>query len=179
MSERVQEIVKIPAERVAALIGKNGEIKKQVEKAAGVKLMVDKEGDVIVEGEAEKIFFAKDVIRAVGRGFEARVALKILKEGYHFHIINLKDYASTENAMKRIKGRIIGEEGRIKTEIENAADSYVSVYGHTVGIIGPIDGIQIATEAIGMIIEGAMHSTVLNYLAKARRDLMLSRMKGG
>ncbi|MGB9719104.1 MAG: KH domain-containing protein [Candidatus Anstonellales archaeon] len=178
MNEKAQEIVKIPTERVAALIGKNGETKKQVEKAAGVKLRVDKEGEVVIEGDAEKIFFVKDVVRAVGRGFEAMVALKILREGYHFHIINLKDYANTENAMKRIKGRIIGEEGKIKTEIENAADSYISVYGHTVGIIGPMDSIQIAIEAIGMIIDGAMHSTVLNYLAKARRDLMLSRMKG-
>lgn len=178
MSEETQETVRIPAERVAALIGKNGETKKEVEKAAGVELKVDEEGEVVVKGEAEKVYFAKDVINAIGRGFEARVALKILKEGYHFHLINLKEYANTKNAMKRIKGRIIGEGGRIKSEIENASDSYISVYGHTVGVIGPIDSIGIATEAISMIIEGAMHSTVLNYLAKARKNLLLSRMRG-
>jgi ribosomal RNA assembly protein len=176
--EEIEEIVKIPAERVAALLGKNGEMKKQIEKDAGVRLKVDKEGDVIIEGKAENIFFVKDVIRAVGRGFEGRIALKILKEGYNFHLINLREYANTENGIRRIKARIIGKDGRIKSEIENATDSYISLYGHTVGIIGPIDSIEIAIQAINMIIEGAMHSTVLNYLAKERRNLMLSRMRG-
>ncbi|MEM4194702.1 MAG: KH domain-containing protein [Candidatus Anstonellales archaeon] len=178
MSERAQEIIKIPAERVAALIGENERIKKEVEDAAGVRIKANEEGEVMLEGDADKIYFAKDVVRAIGRGFEARVALKILKEGYHFHIINLKEYANSENAMRRIKGRIIGEKGRIKSEIENASDSYISVYGHTVCVIGPVDSIDIATEAISMIIEGAMHSTVLNYLAKARKNLMLSRIRG-
>jgi len=178
MNETVQEVVKIPAERVVALIGKGGETKELVEKEAGVKLTVNNDGEVIIEGEAEKIFFVKDVIRAVGRGFEARIALKILKEGYHFQLINLRECANTENAIRRIKGRIIGENGRIKSEIENATDSYISVYGHTVGIIGPSDSADIVAEAINMIIEGAMHSKVLNYLAKAKRNLMLSRMKG-
>lgn len=179
MTGKSQEIVKIPAERVAALVGRNGEAKKQIEKAAGVRLKVDEEGEVMIEGDAEKIFFAKDVVRAVGRGFEPRVALKILREGFHFHVINLKEYTNTNNAMRRIKGRIIGEKGRIKDEIENAADSHISIYGHTVGVIGPMDSVQIALEAVGMIINGAMHSTVLNYLAKAKRNLMLLRMKGG
>jgi len=36
---------------------------------------------------------------------------------------------------------------------------------------------EYAKEAISMLVEGAPHTTVLNYLAKARREIMDSRLK--
>src|SRR3989338_6215396 len=70
MTEYSYEL-KIPKERVAVLIGKNGEIKKQLEAETNTKLKVDsQEGDVFVYGEdAITLFSVREIIRAIGRGF--------------------------------------------------------------------------------------------------------------
>ena len=124
------------------------------------------------------IFFAKDIVKAIGRGFEPKTALKLLKEGYCFQLIDLKNELDTDNAIKRIKGRIIGEDGKVKEEIEQATDSYISVFGNTVGIISKADGVEYAKEAIYKLIDGAPHTTVFNYLAKVRKQMFTDRLRG-
>jgi rRNA processing protein Krr1/Pno1 len=52
------------------------------------------------------------------------------------------------------------------------------VYGHTVSIIAPSDSIEYAKEAISKIMEGAPHTTVLNYLHRAKDRLLATRLKG-
>lgn len=170
------EIVRIPTQRMATLLGDRGATKKMLEKRCKVKLTVRAEGDVEINGEEADIYFAQEVVRAIGRGFEPRTALKVLKEDYQLYVIDLKEHAHTENAIHRIKGRVIGEEGRIKQEIEKAADSDLSVYGNTVAIIARIDSIEYAKEAIARLIHGAPHSSVLRYLASVRKQLMGARL---
>ena len=69
--------LKIPKERVAVLIGKKGEIKKQIEQATNTKLKIDsKEGDVEISGEdALKLYATREIIRAIGRGFNPEIAM--------------------------------------------------------------------------------------------------------
>jgi ribosomal RNA assembly protein len=172
------EIVRIPAERVSTIIGKEGKTKEEIEKKARVKLDVSREGEVTITGDMTDVFFAKDIVKAIGRGFDPKDALKLLKEGYCFYLIDLKNELDTENAIKRIKGRIIGEDGKVKSEIEDATDSYISVFGNTVGIISKADGVEYAKEAIFKIIDGAPHTTVFNYLAKIRKQMMTDRLRG-
>ena len=123
-------------------------------------------------------FFASDVVKAIGRGFDAREALRLLKDDYSFYLISLKEVAKTDKAKKRLKGRIIGEKGKMKTEIEKAADAKLCIYGSTVGIIAKIDTMEYAKEAVNMLINGAKHTSVLNYLSKARRTIMQERLTG-
>ena len=172
------EILKIPAERVKALTGENGATKRLLEKKCNVELVIDRDGDVELVGEASDIFFAKDVVKAIGRGFAPEHALKLLDHDFGLYIIPLKDIATSDKALVRLKGRVIGENGKIKSRIEEATDSYLSIYGSTVGIISRIDSMEYAKEAVNMILEGARHSTVLVYLSKAQRGLMESRLKG-
>jgi ribosomal RNA assembly protein len=73
---------------------------------------------------------------------------------------------------------VIGTEGSIKKEIEEMADCYISVYGDTIGIIAPPDSMPMASEAISMLINGAMHSSVLNFLSRKKEELTLSRLRG-
>ena len=136
------------------------------------------EGEVEIIGDAADVYFAKDVIKAIGRGFEEREALKIFSEGYQFFLINLKEYFPNEKAIARVKGRVIGEKGKMKTEIESATESYISVYGNTIGVISKIDSIEYAKEAIEMLLRGVQHSSVYNYLAKIRRQLLGERLTG-
>lgn len=172
------EIIRIPAERVSALVGKEGRTKRAIEERCDVELGIDHEGEIQVKGEPADIFFALEVIKAIGRGFEPRKAFLLLKGDFTFYLVSLREVAPSEKAMIRLKGRVIGEKGRIKEQIENATDSYVCIYGSTIGVIAKIDSMEYAKEAIGMLINGARHSSVLSYLAKAKREIMRQRLAG-
>jgi len=170
------EIVRIPLERLKSLIGVNGKTKELIEEKCNVKLDVDEDGEVQIKGETADIFFAKDVVKAIGRGFEPRDALRIVNENYHFELIDLKDLLKNEKAITRIKGRIIGEKGKMKSEIEAATESVIAVHGYTVGIISMMDTMEYAKEAIMMLIDGAEHSSVYNYLAKMKNKILADRL---
>lgn len=173
----MNEIVRIPEERVNVLIGKDGRSKRRIEERCNVILSIH-ESEVDISGDATDVFFASEIVKAIGRGFEPRKAMLLLKEDFVFHLIALREIASTEKAMKRLKGRVIGENGKIKVMIEESTDSFVSVYGNTVGIIAKADSIEYAKEAISMILRGARHSTVLSYLSKAKREILQARFRG-
>lgn len=172
------ELVKIPTERVKILIGENGSAKKKIETKCNVELIIDPEGEVEIVGDPADVFFVKDIIKAIGRGFGPETALRLLGTDFGLYVISLKDHATSDKAITRLKGRVIGENGRIKGQIEDATDSFISVYGSTISIISRIDSMEYAKEAIGMILDGARHKSVLAYLAKIKREILESRLKG-
>ncbi len=165
-------IIRIPEERVKILRS----AKEDIEKRCKVKLNIN-DGEIQINGDPEHVFFALDVVKAIGRGFEPKKALLLTKEDFVLHIIPLREYFNTENSIRRVKGRVIGEKGRIKLQIEEATDSYLSIYGNTIAIISKIDSIELAKEAIEMLINGAKHSTVLNYLSRAKKQLFEDRLR--
>ena len=173
-----EEIVRIPAERVKILLGKDGKIKELIEEKCNITLKVDAEGEVDIKGESENIFLYKDVIIAIGRGFNPQKALKLANPDYQFYLFHLKEYLPSEKAIKRVKGRIIGQGGKMREEIEQAAECDLSVFGNTVGIIATMDTLEYAKEAVEMLINGAKHSTVYTILGKAKRKILEGRLKG-
>ncbi len=174
----MEERVKIPQSRIGVVIGKEGRAKKEIEKKCEVSLEVKEDGEVVISGDADKVYFTKDIIKAIGRGFSPKIALKLLDEDYMLEIIDLDDYYNTENAKRRIRGRVIGKEGRAKKEIERATDAYISVFGDTVSIIAPYYTMPYAKEAVEKLIKGAKHSTTFNYLSRAREEITLTKLKG-
>ena len=171
--------IRIPRERIGVLIGPNGSVKEQIEKALEVKLQIDSStGDVSIELKPEnndpsKLFRAKDVVTAIGRGFSPEKAFRLLEsENTILEVIDLRQiFGKSESDMRRIRGRIIGRDGKTRRIIEELTETYISVYGHTVGIIGDFEKVQIAREAIDMLIKGAMHGTVYRYLHRKRREI--------
>ncbi len=174
----MEEVIRIPHSRVGVVIGKEGATKKLIEERCEVEVDVKRDGEITLKGDAEKVYFAKDVIKAIGRGFSPEIALKLLEEDYMLEIIDLDDYYNTENAKRRIRGRVIGKEGRAKKEIERATDAYISVFGDTVSIIAPYYTMPYAKEAVEKLIKGAKHSTTFNYLSRAREEITLTKLKG-
>ncbi|MDD5171917.1 MAG: KH domain-containing protein [Candidatus ainarchaeum sp.] len=172
------EIVKIPAERVKVLVGESGATKKRIEERCNVELDIDPDGEVQIIGDPADVFFARDIVKAIGRGFTPENALRLMGHDYGLYVIQLKEHASSDKAIARLKGRVIGENGRIKIQIEDSTDSIVSVYGSTVSIISRIDTMEYAKEAIGMLVDGSRHTSVLRYLARVKREIMESRLKG-
>jgi ribosomal RNA assembly protein len=171
--------VRIPKERVGVVIGPDGTTKKNIEDKLSVKLEIDGDaGDVSLSLSEEAtdpstLFRAKDVVTALGRGFSPEHAFRLVRdEDSIFELIDLRTvFGKSEADLKRVKGRIIGMNGKTRRIIEELTDASVAVYGHTVGIIGTLDQVGIAREAIEMLVRGSMHSTVYRFLHRKRREL--------
>ncbi|MCL4430663.1 MAG: KH domain-containing protein [Chloroflexi bacterium] len=170
--------VKIPKERVGILIGPEGKVKKEIETKLNVKLDIDKEGSVTItlpENIPDPSVFlrAKDVVTAIGRGFTPETAFRLIRnEDDIFDMIDLRlIFGRSESDIKRVKGRIIGADGKTRKLIEELTEADVVVYGHTVGIIGSFEQSDAARNAVQMIVEGCQHHTVYNYLQKKRTEL--------
>ncbi|MDO8339528.1 MAG: KH domain-containing protein [Candidatus Burarchaeum sp.] len=172
------QLVNIPEERVGVLVGEKGKDKRKLEKLCRCKLKVSEEGEVEVKAKDPlDEWRAKDVVLAIGRGFAPERALKLTDEDYYLKIMDLRILFDSDNELARVKGRVIGEQGRTRLIIEQCSDADVCVYGHTVAIIGLVDEVALAEQAIGMLIEGAMHSTVYKFLERGRRRLNDERRK--
>lgn len=171
------QIVKIPSERVKALLGDAGDVKDYLEQRMKVTLSVDSDGGVVISGEPIDEFIGKDIVKAIGRGFEPAVALKLLSDDYGFKLVDLRDYAGTDKARHRIMGRIIGEKGRTKEIIKEEIGADIVCFGHTVGIISRLETLDYALEGVFKLIEGSNHSSVYAYLEKCRRKIKESEIR--
>ncbi|MBD3304115.1 RNA-processing protein [Candidatus Woesearchaeota archaeon] len=172
-TEEFEYTLKIPKERVAVLIGKKGEEKEQLENTLNVQVTVDsKEGDVTITGkEALKVYTAREIVRAIGRGFNPDIARLLLKVDYGFDMIHINEYAKTKKDAERLKGRVIGQEGKSRATLEELTGTNICVYGKTIGIIGPFDALVLARRAIESLLSGSLHTPVYRWLEKRRGEL--------
>lgn len=167
MMEEMKVSVKVPMDRVGVIIGKNGSTLKELQEKTKTRMSVE-ENDVLIEGKSLYVWKARDIIRAIARGFSPVRAMRLLKDQYMLDIIDLSEYLPTEKAIKRVKARIIGKNGRTRELIEEHTGVFVSVYGKTVALIGSMEGLDVARRAVEMLIEGSKHSTVYAYLEQNR-----------
>lgn len=176
--------LRIPKERVPVLIGTKGAMKKQLEESLGVTLKVDSdEGDVQLLGEeALDLFAAREIVKAIGRGFNPDVAMSLTKPDFALELIELKDFATTKKALIRKRGRVIGEGGKARRTIEELTETHISVFGKTIGIIGRVEDVAAARRAIEALLGQATHAGVYKQLeqrrAKIRRDRALWKREG-
>jgi len=171
--------VKVPRERIAVLIGKDGKTKKEIEKH-GVKINVDSSsGEVSIEADNSlKEMDGENVVRAIGRGFSPENAMLLFNEDYYFELLDIRDWAGKKTThVKRLAGRVIGKDGKARRIIEEITGAYIAIYGHTIAIIGRINELGFAKKAIEMLLEGANHSTVYRYLERERRKRKLEEYR--
>ncbi len=166
----------IPKQRIGVLIGKNGEVKKRIQEATQTVIHVDSQtGRITILPEGEEgiidLLTARNIVMAIGRGFNPNKAMKLLNEQYVLEIINLEEYVGrSRNALVRVKGRIIGKNGKTREIIEQYTSTDVSVFGKTVSIIGDYQNVIIAKKAIQLLINGANHGTVYAFLERMARE---------
>lgn len=172
------EYLKIPKDRVGVAIGKNGKIKHQLEIITKTELKIDSDtGNISISSTDETddplaIWKARYMIKAIGRGFNPDIALTLEDDELILEIINLQDYVGkSKKALVRQKGRIIGKKGRTRQIMHDMLDVEISIYGKTVSLIGKIENIQMAKEAIEMILDGSRQKTVYAYLEKMHDKL--------
>ncbi len=168
---QTQEL-KIPEERVAILVGEKGKIKRKIEKKGSVKLDIASDGLVKVSGESLPVYETVPVVKAIGRGFNPDLAMQLFNEKFAFELLDITDFTGkSQKKMIRLKGRVIGQEGKARKFLENRTDTNISVYGKTIGIIGELENVMVAKQAVEMLLEGSPHSSIYTWLEKKMRDL--------
>ena len=182
---RPNMFVRIPKERVGVLIGPDGKVKQKIEEKFMVELQIegDSGGVTIVLSENASdpslLFKAKDTVTAIGRGFSPEQAFRLLrKEEDVFDFIDLRAvFGRSESDIKRVKGRVIGANGKTRKLIEELTEASVVVYGHTIGFIGSFEQVDVARNAVQMLINGSQHHTVYKYLQRKRSEFKKQRLE--
>ena len=178
-----EKLIRIPNDRIAVLIGKSGNVKSKIETMCYVSLDIDGDmGEVFIKsrGDVEKIqpFKAMEIVTAIGRGFSPENAMTLLDGENTLHVMDLREFAGKSNAnVERIKGRIIGEGGRARRNMENLSGTHISVYGRTVSIIGDASKLRLIVDAISSISSGSMHGAVYDKLESANRRTKQEKMQ--
>jgi len=170
----MQEYLKIPKDRIAVLIGKNGETKAGIEKLTETKIEVNsKTGDIDIQGEnALDFYISLNIIKAIGRGFSPEHAFLLKQENYFLEVIDLKEVlGKNEKLIQQKKGRVIGKKGKTRKEIEEKTDTFVAVYGKTISVIGKPEKTEKAKKTIEMLIKGASHSSAESFLHEKEKEL--------
>ncbi len=178
-----EKLIRIPVDRIGALIGKSGQVKSKIEKTCSVKLEIDSEsGETTISGTGKiddiQPFKAMEIVMAIGRGFSPDNAMLLLKGENALHVIDLREFVGKSPAqIERIKGRIIGEGGKARTNMENLSGTNISVYGRTVSIIGSPTQLKLAVSAISSLSGGSMHRSVYSKLESARRRNKIEKLQ--
>ncbi len=176
--------VKIPIDRVGALVGKEGMVKSEIEKRCSVSLEIDGEsGDVRVTYDTDSLkegdpFKAQEVVTAIARGFSPQRAFALFEENKVLLTIDLRQYSGkSENSLARIKSRLIGSDGKARKLIEQLSGTAISIYGHTVSIIGDSGKSKVAEDALVKIASGGTHKAAYQMLQKYRSKQKLDRLQ--
>ncbi|OQD58758.1 putative RNA-binding protein [Methanobrevibacter arboriphilus JCM 13429 = DSM 1125] len=178
------EYLKIPQDRIGVLIGTNGETKQKIEKTTHTWLDIDgEEGTVIVSPSEEMedplgVWKTNHVVKAIGRGFNPEIALKLNEDDIYLEIIKLTLYVGkSKKALARQKGRIIGKDGRTREIIISMAEVDMAIYGKTVAFIGELENVMVAKEAVEMILNGSQHKSVYGFLESKQSDRKMKEFK--
>jgi len=172
----VESLARIPQDRIAVLIGKGGETRRMLEEASGATIEIDsKSGEVMAdwgESEVDPVIRMKmpDVIVAIGRGLAPKRAVQLIEDEVFLKMYDIRDWVGRQpNQTRRMRSRLIGRNGRIRTLIEEISNCEMAIYGSTVLVIGDEDGLALANPAIEGILRGSEHSTVLHGLEQDRK----------
>jgi ribosomal RNA assembly protein len=167
----------IPHDRIGVILGREGATKTEIEQAFKVKLTVNSESGTIEVTPSEDnddpstILRARDVVTAVGRGFSPERAMTLIDDDMVLDVIDLRElFGKNESDINRIKGRVIGSEGKMRQLLEEMTDAKVSVYGSTIAMIGEYEAVSAARQAIEMLIKGKQHSSVYKFLRRTRSE---------
>lgn len=172
---------RLPAERVGVLIGPEGSTKSRLQETTGTQITVDSAtGEVTIDESRAPdpvlALKARDIVQAMARGFSEERAFRLLDEDAYLEVLDIKDFAHSKNRVAQIRARVIGTRGKTRRILEELTGVEVSVWGHTVALIGGAFEMAIAREAVVMLLRGSEHKTVYRFLERKRADLKAYQM---
>jgi len=143
--------------------------KKRLEEKLKVKIS-NRGKEVTIQGKPENEYTAEKVIDAINLGFSIPTALLIKTEhDYTFEIINIKDHTRRKD-MELVRGRIIGKDGSTLKTMSDLSQCYFEINENKVGIIGDVEFIKRAQEALIMLIKGAKQGNIYGFLERNRYE---------
>lgn len=173
--------IRIPIDRVGSVVGKSGRTKLWIEEKCYVNLDIDSRSGEIHISTDDKIsnpLLAVDLIQSIAHGFSKVRASNLFDEDKFLSIIDLTQYyKKSSHSISRIKSRVIGQNGKARQVMEELSDTNISVYGHSVSIIGSFEQIKLVENAINLLISGAQHKTVYALLQKSRTQAKLDGLQ--
>jgi ribosomal RNA assembly protein len=158
----MKDVVLLPRDR-------RGVINKEVCNTLKEKLNVDcviNDNAAELDGEGLELMTAKNIAKAIGRGFSPVRAYRLLDEDVQFEIFDMARF--NDARIKAVKSRVIGTKGKTRNMIEECTGAFVSVYGKTISVIGNPEELKNASKAIEMLINGSEHKTVYRFLGQVR-----------
>jgi KH domain-containing protein len=145
--------------------------KSKIEKELKVK--IKNQGKIVfIRGEGDKTYIANKVLEAIDLGFSINRAILLKDEEIIFQIINIRDFTKKTN-LDSIKARIIGIHGKTIKTLSSLSDCAISLNGNQIGIIGHVEDIKEATQAIQLIIQGSKQSNVYARLEREKKKKRL------
>lgn len=155
---------KIICDKIIRIIKSKGNLEKEL----NVTIEINGK-EIYISGEPEEEYIAEKVIEALDFGFPFFNALEIKKEDILFEILNIKECTPKKN-FERIRGRIIGKDGKTLKTISSLSDCHVELSGNKLGIIGNAENIRTIEEACKLLIKGSKQANVYAYLEKHRPE---------
>ncbi len=181
ISDYIKGGLKVPVDknRIKSVV----EVAKRIEEDFNVRLEVDQErGEVTImpkDGTTlDQLMKAKAVIEALSYGFSYEDAVSLKEDDYVLEVIDLRDYVDKNKIhhLLRVKGRIIGENGRAKRTLQELTDTKIVIGDKYVAILGPYENVKITREALRLLIEGRQHATVYRWITSKMRSLKFQHL---
>ncbi len=161
------KLLRIPEERTSILLKNGKKNLKTIEISLHVKINADKSGEVEVSGtDPLEELLAYNIIKAIGRGFSAKKALNLLEDNSELLIVDIKDFVNSENSIIRLKGRVIGKSGKIRSFLEKELNIDLCIYGKTISIIGNQNNVEIARQVIFLLLKGGSYAAMRKLIQK-------------
>lgn len=140
--------------------------RKILEKELNVKIaLLGRE--ISITGKPEDEYISERVIEAIDFGFPIDAALMIKEEDLALEILNIKEHTKRKD-YERIRGRIIGKEGKTKNTISSLTDCFIEVKDNRVATVGHPENVKTARQAIISLIKGTKQANVYAYLEHHR-----------
>src|SRR3989344_4410779 len=147
--------------------------KNEIENKLHVKILI-KGTNVSISGKAIDEHFTERIILALDYKFLIEDALLLKDESYNFKILHIKAHTHRHD-LKVIKGRIIGTKGKTLGTLRELTGCEVAVKENEVAIIGPVEIIHEAEEAIISLIKGSKQGNVYAHLESLNRSRKIRR----
>ncbi|MBI5224656.1 RNA-processing protein [Candidatus Micrarchaeota archaeon] len=152
-----------------AMEEKNRSLLKDIEKKGEVKIKLE-DGQLEIEGEGGTSWIAGQVVKAIDFGFLPQIAYKLFKDDFFLEVIDLEIILSNDKAIERLKGRIIGEQGRAKKTLQDLTGAWIAISGNKIAVLGEFENLQLAKEGVLRLLEGAPHTGVYAYLERRNSE---------
>ncbi len=180
--DEMVSIIRIPRDRIAVLVGKDGSTKARIQEISSCDIAIDSgEGEVMITGKENvdpiKFNITGEVVKAIGRGFNPEKAMFLYNDGFQLVVLSLRDVAKKgSNRIGQIKARVIGTQGKTRSIIEDITECFISIYGDTISIIGDFISIKYALEAVEKLISGKKQRSVYTYLESHANEMKSEKL---